>query len=491
MTATNYGDNFGEEFQEHILAVMCLIPGFVVRFRTALDSAYFVNDVHRTVSHALLSHVDKYRKLPTRATLLEDLRPSLGQADMGDVQTAVTKLYRRDVSDANAVIEKVVEFGKTQALVNAVLSAADLLTKGSENNTKIKPLIDEALIVGEDILDVGVDMTSDVEQRHAWYTNPEVAIAGLRTGIVHVDLLMGGGLGEGELGVILAPPGRGKTTTLINVGFGALTDVGRKNVVHYSCEMNERKVTMRYDDRLMGGRVKYKRSDPERYFAELRDRVTRLVRGRLFVKSYPTRTASISTIRAHLALLASRGFDPDLVVVDYADIMKPERRLGEMRHEQAGVYEDLRTLAGEFSCRVWTGSQATRGSLEKEVITIGDFAEAFEKAHVVDAALAFCQTDDEKLTNRARFFAAKLRDHEDGRTVELTIRRDACLIRSTGLLDAGGSRLAGEDTRKTTVKKTVATATAKSRIKSAGGIKKKTLSKKRKKKTGPTPNVQP
>jgi hypothetical protein len=354
---------------------------------------------------------------------------------------------------------------------------------------KVRPLIDAALLVGEDLFNRGIDQVGDVADRRDWYTNPEAVMQGLRTGITHVDLAMGGGLGPGELGVLMAPPGRGKTTGLINFGFGALTDVGGQNVVHYSCEMNERKVSMRYDDRLMGDRVKYKRSDPERYFSELQERMEKLVHGRLFIKSYPTRTASVSTIRAHLALLASEGVRPDLVVVDYADIMKAERRLGEMRHEQASVYEDLRELAGEFDARCWTGSQTTRSSLDKEVITIGDFAETFEKAHVVDAAWALCQTDDEKLTNRARLFAAKLRDHEDGRTVEVQLRRDCCLMRSTGLLDVGGSRIAGEDTSPTMVKKTVKKANTRDRIKAAGGITKKKKKKKFSRK-GPTDKVQ-
>ncbi len=78
------------------------------------------------------------------------------------------------------------------------------------------------------------------------------------------------------------------------------------------------------------------------------------------------------------------------LLVDYADIMKPERRLGEMRHEQAGIYEDLRQMAGIFNVALWTASQAPRGALDKAVLDIGDFAEAYEKAAIMDAGVAFC-----------------------------------------------------------------------------------------------------
>jgi hypothetical protein len=205
--------------------------------------------------------------------------------------------------------------------------------------------------------------------------------------------------------------------------------------------MNQDKVSGRYDDRLMGERVKFKKSDVARYAAGVDERVGRVVRGRLFVKDYPTRGATVSKIRSHLSLLSARGFHPDLIIVDYADIMKAERRMGEMRHEQAGIYEDLRQLAGECNAAMWTGSQASRGALEKDIITIEDFAEAFEKAAIVDVAIAFCQTNDERIQHRCRLFGAALRNQEDGRTVECEILRDRCRLRSIALYDVAGTQI--------------------------------------------------
>lgn len=437
--AIDYGSDFGEAFQKHILAVMCKVPGFCLRYRSALDHRFFVNDAHRAISSALLAHVDEDHRVPTMPTLLESVRETVAKEDAAGIETALKKLYAEDVSDATAVMRKVVDFGKQQALVNAVMESAEKLDKGDR---KIRPIIDAALLVGEDLLDVGIDYKKQVEARRSWYTNPDTAVSGIRTGIGLLDLIMQGGLGRGELGVIVAPPKRGKSTTLINIGFGALAAVDGLNVVHYSMEMKKARVVQRYDDRLMGLRVKYKRSDPETYSGELCTR-TKLLPGRLFVQDYPTRSAGVSTLRSHLALLASRDFRPDLIIVDYADIMKPERRLGEMRHEQAGIYEDLRQLAGEFDAACWTGSQAKASALDKETITLIDFAEAFEKAAIVDAAFAFCQTNDERIDGRARLFAAGLRNMEDGRTVECEIRRDCCLMRSIGVLDMAGTRIMG------------------------------------------------
>jgi hypothetical protein len=436
VVATSY--EFGDEFQRHALAVLARIPGGVLRYRSALDYTYFGSASLRKIAEVLFTHVDEHHSLPQEATLIEEVREAVGEDDFSRVRKVAARLYKEDVSDAKAVLAKLIDFGQQQAYINATVAAADKLDRGDRD---IRPLFDAASIVGQDLLDIGVDYKGDAEERREWYRNPQLQNEDIiRTGIPHLDAMLDGGIDRGELGVILAPPKRGKTSTLINIGFGALTSVRRYNVVHYSLEMDQDKVSRRYDDRLMGGRVKFKKSRPDRYADMLDERLRRAVRGRLFVKSYPTRAASISNVRSHLSLLAARGVRPDMVIVDYADIMKPERRLGEMRHEQAGIYEDLRQLAGEFNAAVWTGSQASRGALEKDVITIEDFAEAFEKAAIVDAAVAFCQSNDERIERKCRLFGAALRNQEDGRTVECEIHRDQCRIRSLALYDVAGAR---------------------------------------------------
>jgi hypothetical protein len=483
------GYDFGEAFQRHSLAVLARIPGGVVRYRTALDHTFYGSETLRTIAEALFAHVDANQRLPQQPTLVEEVKEQVSDDSFQRVSKVLDRLYREDISDAQAVLRKLIEFGKQQALVNATLKAADKLDRGDRD---LRPLFDEAALVGEDLIDIGVDYKAEAEARKAWYRDPSLQDADLiRTGIPHLDAMLDGGIARGEMGVFLAPPKRGKTTTLINVGFGALSAVHRYNVAHYSLEMDQEKVSRRYDDRLMGDRVLWRKSDPERYANALDTRLRRAVRGGLFVKSYPTRTATVSKIRSHLSLLSARNFHPDLILVDYADIMKPERRLGEMRHEQAGIYEDLRQLAGEFNAALWTGSQASRGALEKDIITIDDFAEAFEKAAIVDAAVAFCQTNDERIERKCRLFGAALRNQEDGRTVECEIRRDQCRLRSLALYDVSGTRMVvdGLDDKRedyTATKSEVVRKKTARKLKDSAGItrKKKRVAKKVGKKTG-------
>jgi replicative DNA helicase len=433
-----YAEQFGEEFQEHMLAVAARVPGFIIRYRTALDGNYYGSAVLRAVAKALFDHVDKNQKLPTRVTLYEEIKAQVDEKLAEVADKRLHKMYTRDISDAQVVMQKTVEFGKLQAMINAVMEGAEQIEKGDRN---ILPLIHEATLVGEDILNVGIDFKDNLDDRVLDYIVQDQSEDDslIPTGIPHLDYMLDGGLARQELGVILAPPKRGKTTTLVNLGFGGLSSVLGFNVVHYTLEMRDKKVIARYDDRVAGAAVKFKKSNPHKFIETLTLRAKSYLRGRLFVKGYPTRSATTSMIRTHLSLLASRGFAPDLVIVDYADIMKAERRMGEMRHEQAGIYEDLRQIAGEFNVAVWTASQAPKSALDKPTLNLGDFAEAFEKAAIVDAALAFCQTDDERLKQECRLVGIGLRNVEDGRMVFCNISRDRCLIRSKMLLDASYS----------------------------------------------------
>lgn len=432
-----YGEDFGTPFQDHILAVLARTPTAIGRYRSALDYKFFVSESARLVAKTLFAHYDEHQRVPTQSLLIEEVKATTSEEKMTKADKLIRKMYKDDISDSDAVLKKTVEFGKQQAMVNAVIESADAIKAGKRN--LVMPKIHEAQLVGEDLLDVGIHYNED-GLRSSWYTAARV-LDTIPTGIAHLDYALGGGLGRGELGVVLAPPKRGKTTTLINFGFGALIAAVSAgfNVAHYSLEMNDKKIAIRYDDRLAGKTVSYKKSDPERYQATLDERARKFIRGQLFIKSYPTRSATPSKIRSHLTMLAAQGVNIDLVIVDYADIMRAERRLGDMRHEQAGIYEDLRGIAGEFDAAMWTASQTSKSALEKETVNMGDFAESFEKAAVMDVGVAFSQTDDEKIDSECRLYLMGVRDAEDNRTVRCTVRRDRCLLKSIRLVDAQGT----------------------------------------------------
>jgi replicative DNA helicase len=219
-----------------------------------------------------------------------------------------------------------------------------------------------------------------------------------------------GGFGKGELIVFVAPAGIGKSWGLINVGAHAIKQ--GLNVVHYTLELNAGYVGQRYDAVATGianQSLKYN-------IDEIQSTVDKL-KGNLVIKYYPTKTASCSTIRAHIEKMILVGKKPDLVIVDYADLLRGAVARKEMRHELESIYEDLRGIAGEYEVPLYTASQANRSALEDDIIEAGKISESYSKVMIADFVLSLSRKVTDKIAGTGRWHIIKNRFGPDGITL--------------------------------------------------------------------------
>ena len=138
------------------------------------------------------------------------------------------------------------------------------------------------------------------------------------------------------------------------------------------------------------------------------------VQGSLVIKEYPTKTASTNTIRTHLEKLKKRNQKIDMIIVDYADLLRCTKNFREKRDELGSIYEELRGIAQENKCPLWTASQTNRTGLNAEVITMESISEAFNKCFVADFICSISRTIKDKNANTARLYIAKNRNGPDG-----------------------------------------------------------------------------
>ena len=103
-----------------------------------------------------------------------------------------------------------------------------------------------------------------------------------------------------------------------------------------------------------------------------------------------------------------------MVIVDYADLLRPVQARKEKREELGSIYEELRALSSEFKCPVWTASQTNRSGLSAEVITMEQISEAFNKCFVADFIFSVSRTIEDKQNNQGKIFIAKNRNGPDG-----------------------------------------------------------------------------
>lgn len=111
---------------------------------------------------------------------------------------------------------------------------------------------------------------------------------------------------------------------------------------------------------------------------------------------YPRFLAGISDIRRDLFILEQHeGYIPDMIIVDYADILKPDTN-GDKRNQIDDIWKNLASLAAERHCIVFTASQGTRGSIYKSDMSQDDLAEWIGKLAHVDIFLGLNQSPKEK-----------------------------------------------------------------------------------------------
>jgi len=244
-------------------------------------------------------------------------------------------------------------------------------------------------------------------------------------------------LAGGELGVIVAPAGIGKSWTLQALGAHAVAT--GKTVVHYTLELNAQYVGLRYDTIVSGqptGNLQYHKEEVLKKINQLK--------GELIIKYYPTRTASVNTLAAHLQQCEMQGLKPDMVIVDYADIMKSTSNFTEKRHQIGHVYEELRGMAGEFDIPLWTASQANRSSLEEDVIGADKVSEDYSKVMTADFVMSMSRKVEDKIANTGRFHVIKNRFGPDGITFPATINTNTGHIQIYETNTQGGQEAQGK-----------------------------------------------
>ena len=338
MNKTKKISEYGYLFQ--VKFIVCLITDklFLEQIVDILDGKYIGNDAFRWIINEIREYYNEYKDTITMEVFkikIQEIDSDLLAVNVKDVLREVFK--NMEASDLNYVKDKALDFHKSQVLKDAIVKSAEILERDGDSD-EIKSLIDIAMQAGVE-RNLGHDYLEDINKRYeesARITSP--------TPWDLINELMQGGLGAGELGVIVAPAGIGKTWVLCSMGAYAISQ--KLNIIHYTLELNEAYVGLRYDSifsGVEGQNLKYHKD-------EVIERLDKL-EGNLTIKYYPTKSCTVNTLSAHLKKVTTFGTKVDMVLVDYADIMKDTNKHTEMRHALGNIYEDLRGLAGELQDR--------------------------------------------------------------------------------------------------------------------------------------------
>ena len=396
-----FGTKFGTGFQTKILSALLSDMLFSRQIFDILKPTYFDSEASEWLCKTILDYIDTYESKPTLDVLktkINGIERDILKSSVIDVLKGAWKGLESD--DLDYVKEESLNFCVNQSLKQAILDSIPLLEQGKYD--KIKSTIDSAMKAGQPV-DIGHEYKLMINERYE-----DLARNPVPTGWDVIDEITQGGFGVGELVIFAAPPGIGKSWSLVNVAAAAVK-MG-KTVVYYTLELSEAMIGQRFDAVFTGipiPNLKYNKEEVEKTISSLK--------GDLVIKDFPSGTAGINALKAHIDRMVLQGKKPDIIVVDYADLLR-----GSVKEKRYEVLEelvvDLRGMAGEYGVPLYTASQINRAGSDQDIITGTSIAGSFSKLMTADFVVSLSRKIDDKLAGTGRWHVIKNRFGPDGMT---------------------------------------------------------------------------
>jgi len=395
---------FGSEFQIKCISGLVSDKTFIERISDILEPDSFETDAHKFIVKETISYFLQYKDLPTLAVFKVKVDSIENDLLKQSVVEQLRLVYQKiSDTDLKYIKEQFLEFCKNQKIKNAIMESVDHLKSGQYD--KIKHVVDLAMKAGME-RNIGHEYMVDIEKRMSMMARKTV-----KTNWTEVDNIMDGGLAGGELGIITACAGSGKSWVLAKMGAEAMRQ--GKNVLHYTLELNENYVGLRYDACFTGIDFQNIRNNIDIVKKKIAE-----VPGKLIIKYFPIKTVSAHSLKLHAERIQTLGTKVDMIIVDYADILRPSQseRNSNSYSEAGGIYEELRGVAGELQVPIWSASQSNRAAMDEDIIQANNISDSYRKIMTADFVMSLSRKMSDKQANTARFHVIKNRFGPDGIT---------------------------------------------------------------------------
>ena len=400
MTLTSL-NQYGHDFQIKVISSLLTHKGFLTNIHDIISEEYFENQAHRWTIKEILSYYDKYHSTPNLEVLKVELQKVENEVLQIAIKEQLKDAYVASDDDLKYIQEEFTNFCKNQQLKKALMTSVDLLKGGDFDG--IRFLIDNAIKAGND-KNVGHEYHKDIEGRYTVDRRKTIP-----TPWDDFNNILQGGLGNGDFGLIFGNPGGGKSWSLVALG-GFAVKLGY-NVLHYTLELGEDYVARRYDaffTKIDVSKILNHKDAVEKVVPELA--------GKLIIKEFPTGKATISTVESHIAKCTDLGTKPDLVIIDYVDLLSSRRKNRERKDEIDDIYQSTKGLARELNIPIWSVSQVNRAGARDEIIEGDKAAGSYDKMMIADFAASLSRKKEDKERNTGRFHIMKNRYGRDGHT---------------------------------------------------------------------------
>lgn len=406
MEERNFG-YLGFSFQQSLLKAIIEDRKYGETIIEVLETKFFDNNSFRYIIENVKELYTSYGKIPNYETVIQKIISESGNKDSNRIHIDTLEQIKNDENDVNFVKDRALNFCKQQNLKKELKSVNHIIDNGNfEDYHKIEQIIQKALQVGtddNDVVDVFFDIDSALEKD---FRLP------IPTGIVGIDNLLKGGLGRGELGIILAPTGTGKTTILTKFANTAFNL--DKNVLQIFFEDNRDNIRRKHFTIW----TNVEPDDQPEYAEEVKEKVLEAQarsKGILRMIKMSSDDATISKIKSKIRKLISEGFKPDMLVLDYVDCVSSDKSIdGEEWKGEGSVMRSLESMTTEFDMAIWTATQGSRDSISSEIVTSDQMGGSIKKAQIAHVIISIAKTLEQKEHNLATLSLLKSRIGQDG-----------------------------------------------------------------------------
>jgi len=399
-------DEYGPSFQMKVISSLLTHKEFLQNINDVLSDEYFGNPAHKWVINEIIKYYEKYHTTISMDILKVEMKKLDNEVLKISVKEQLREAYKADVEDLEYVQEEFSTFCKNQQLKKALLSSVDLLKAGDYDS--IKYMIESAMKAGQD-KNIGHEYKKDTESRYR--EDHRVVVP---TPWPVINELIQGGLGNGDLGLIFGNPGGGKSWTLVALG-GYAVKMGY-NVIHYTLELSESYTGRRYDAFFTSLPVDSLDKNKDKV-----DEITSQLPGELIIREFAMGKTTINTIEAHIKKVKDLGIEPDLIIIDYLDLLSTKKRNVDRKGEVDDIYTSTKGLARELQLPIWSVSQVNRAGAKDNVIEGDKAAGSYDKMMITDLSLSLSRKKEDKVNGTGRFHIMKNRYGMDGLTFQVDV----------------------------------------------------------------------
>ena len=392
---------YGVSFQIKVLSSLLTHKDFLININDLLNDEDFDNQAHRWIVKEILKYYDVYHTTPSMDVLKVELQKISNEVLKLSIREQLKLAYEASDEDLKYVQEEFSHFCRNQQLKKALLGSVDLLKSGEYDS--IRTLIDNALKAGQD-KNIGHEYEKDIESRYR-----EESRTTIPTPWGQINDLLQGGLGNGDFGLIFGNPGGGKSWSLVALG-GFAVRLGY-NVLHYTLELGEQYVGLRYDA--------FFSKIPVNTITSNRDKVEEIIPelpGKLIIKEFPTGRTTVNRIESHIQKAQDSGVKPDLIIIDYVDLLTTKKRTVDRKGEIDDIYTSTKGLARELNLPIWSVSQVNRAGAKDDVVAGAKTAGSYDKFMITDVCISLSRKRKDKVNGTGRFHIMKNRYGMDGLT---------------------------------------------------------------------------